>query len=789
MTAVWRRARADFRARFGSMVALTLLVGLGAATVMTFAAGARRTDSAYPRFTRAYRAADLIIPDFPQQFGSTFADLDFTQVARLPQVAAAGVQHFLAVSNPVQSVVSEDVPAGVTVDRFKILEGRTPTSNDEAMIGFDYARRSHLHVGSRLTLQFAVTFTRFIPVTVRVVGIEASAGEFPPQISNNNPGVGSPIHISPALARSLIAKGVFTFPSQLVRLRNGAKDSKTFNDELNALAQGKPQVSQNEDAQAVNVQRSIHLQAVALWIVGALVGLIVLLIFSQLLARQATLDATDSATLRALGMTRSQVWLAGMGRMAAIGMAGGLIGMLGAFVASPLMPIGVARVAEPSSGLSFDVFILGLIACGVVVMVLALSAWPVWKSTRGIARDVAHSERPSVVSRAAAALSFRPSVSTGIRLALEPGRGSTEVPVRSSLLSVVLAIVALTGALTFGASLNHLLATPRLYGWNWDVHVTTNDANDNDAALKLLLADPRIEDVANDDTPPVVLNNKFHFDLLGLDQKKGTILPVVVDGHAPVNAGEIALGVRTIKEAHLHIGSLVTMYISAIKPVPAQFRVVGTVVIPPTSDTARLGEGAVTAGGATPRMAPPHFQIPPQTDLFLNFAPGVNKRQAEADLTKTFGDQYTLLYAQRPTDLVNFGQVQNLPLLLAALVALLAAATLAHTLATSIRRRRRDLAILKMLGFVPPQVRATVAWQATTFVSTALLIGIPVGIVAGRLVWTGFANILGAVSEPITPSIRLALTVASAIVLANVIAVIPAFVAGRMRPAAALREE
>ena len=175
--------------------------------------------------------------------------------------------------------------------------------------------------------------------------------------------------------------------------------------------------------------------------------------------------------------------------------------------------------------------------------------------------------------------------------------------------------------------------------------------------------------------------------------------------------------------------------------------------------------------------------------IHLDEAETMVQKAVEADLRDKFGDQYTLLFPQRPTDLVNFGQVQNLPLLLAGLVALLAAATLAHTLATSIRRRRRDFAILKMLGFVPPQVRSTVAWQATTFVSVALLIGIPVGIAVGRVVWTAFATQLGTVPEPATPPVRLLLTIAGAIVLANVIAAIPAVIAGRMRPAPALRAE
>ena len=94
-----------------------------------------------------------------------------------------------------------------------------------------------------------------------------------------------------------------------------------------------------------------------------------------------------------------------------------------------------------------------------------------------------------------------------------------------------------------------------------------------------------------------------------------------------------------------------------------------------------------------------------------------------------------------------------------------------------------------MLGFVPRQVRWTVAWQATTFVSTALLIGLPVGIAIGRVIWTAFAHQLGTLAEPVTPAVQLILTIPAAVVLSNLIAAAPAVMAGRMKPAPALRAE
>ena len=108
---------------------------------------------------------------------------------------------------------------------------------------------------------------------------------------------------------------------------------------------------------------------------------------------------------------------------------------------------------------------------------------------------------------------------------------------------------------------------------------------------------------------------------------------------------------------------------------------------------------------------------------------------------------------------------------------------------TSIRRRRRDLSILKALGFSPAQVREAVAWQATTFALLAVAVGLPLGVAAGRLSWSAFANHLGALSEPVTPALPLVATVAATVLVANLIAAVPASIAGRTRPAVVLRSE
>ena len=50
MRAAWYVARTELRARWGSVIVLTLIVGIVGAVVLASIAGARRTSSAFDRF-------------------------------------------------------------------------------------------------------------------------------------------------------------------------------------------------------------------------------------------------------------------------------------------------------------------------------------------------------------------------------------------------------------------------------------------------------------------------------------------------------------------------------------------------------------------------------------------------------------------------------------------------------------------------------------------------------------------------------------------------------------------
>ena len=155
----------------------------------------------------------------------------------------------------------------------------------------------------------------------------------------------------------------------------------------------------------------------------------------------------------------------------------------------------------------------------------------------------------------------------------------------------------------------------------------------------------------------------------------------------------------------------------------------------------------------------------------------------------TFGDGViSVAGPSKSADIESLARVRSNPLILAGLLGAVAAFAVGHALVVSVTRRRRDLAVLRTIGFSPRQVSLTVGWQATTVALIAGGIGIPVGILLGRIAWSAVARQLGVVDDPVVPLAVLA-TIPFAIIFANLVAVVPGWRAARLRPSEILRAE
>jgi hypothetical protein len=678
----------------------------------------------------------------------------------------------------------------------KMLSGRLPGPNSttEVAVGYQAHQDPAVHIGS--TIQLRMVRSRvdpfsfngshpdprqlLAPVRVKVVGTFLQQGEFQGSAD---------VYVGPALYRQLVV-GSATFVALLVRLQHGSADYPAFS---------KGVMSRTPDAflfgsldEASFVRRQTHVLSLALWLFAALAAAVTLLIVAQVMARQVFLGSLEVPTLRALGMTRGQVFAVSLVRSAMVGILGACVAVAAAVALSPLTPIGsLARLAEPSPGLAFDPTILLLGAAGLAISVIVVAAIPAWRAAnvRGDALGLARFDeqlRPSTLAATVARGGFPISAVTGVRLAVERGRGRTAVPVRSTLLVVGLSVAALIAAMTFATSLSHLLATPRLYGWDFDTGVGAAFGGPELASkiVPVLRSDPNIAAYGAGDIQSFVeLGPDRHgvrANVWAFDQLKGEAHPTVVAGRWPQATDEIALGSTTMRDAGTAIGGTVR---AAGPHGSTVLRVVGQVVVPDDGFAPGLSEGA----GMTLQGLRTIIPGAPANVFPIELKPGVSVSRELASLTPRLPPGATSDPPNPGATLAALVPVKALPVLMALLLALAGAATLSHTLLTSIRRRRRDLAILKTLGFGRRQVTAAIAWQATTMATLALLIGIPVGIAAGRLVWTVFASALGVVPEPVVALGAVLLLVPAVLIVGILIAVVPARSASRTRPVVMLR--
>jgi FtsX-like permease family len=801
VSAVWMRLRSELRTRWRAWLGLALLIGLAGAAASAAAAGARRTETAYPRFVQAQNGYDLITGGFPGNIDPARALAKMEAIPEVAQWARVDVAASVAIlpsgrvapAPELMAVTDLTGRAGFRLNRFKVISGRMLNlrAPGEAMIDFPTADREDLRLGS--IVKFIVGDTNAShprTAAVRIVGIVASPGQFPAVGASSASGS---VYVTPAFVAS---NGIRPSPgdaSLLIRLRHGAADGEAFLRHKAAAGLGTVDIPEVQQVQTAGIQRSIRLESQALWALCVLTGLAAFAIVGQSLARQTYLDSADFPVLWALGFSRAQLVSLGIARAAMIGMAAACMVVPVAVLLSPLTPVGLAKIAEPDPGFAVDAWPLGLGAALAAFLTVLASAVPAWTAARTATRP----ERPGsgrgrspalvhALSRAWQA----PAMAAGIRMALQPGRGRTAVPVRSAIFGATLGVAALTASLVFAASLGHLLNTPRLAGFTWDAFVSVEGGLPKAAAA--LRADPKIAGYTRGGFTGVRIGQLRLMTLvLG---GSGPAQPVITAGAAPAASDEVALGASTMRDARTRIGQAVDVVADQAEghPKPVRMRVVGTVIVPPSPFLAvKLGEGAAMTLPGYLRTDPGAARQQGGLPFLVRFAPGVSRDAGLAavshDITGLPNPYVTA--AERPANVVSLASIAGLPVALSGLLALIAAGTLAHTLASSTRRRRRDLAIFKTLGFLRRQVRQAVAWQATTIAAIALLAGLPIGIAGGRGAWHYFAAQLGVLPEPAVPPAAILIAIPGALVMANLIAAAPARAAGRTQPATVLRTE
>ncbi|MDT4985375.1 MAG: putative transport system permease protein, partial [Pseudonocardiales bacterium] len=134
-------------------------------------------------------------------------------------------------------------------------------------------------------------------------------------------------------------------------------------------------------------------------------------------------------------------------------------------------------------------------------------------------------------------------------------------------------------------------------------------------------------------------------------------------------------------------------------------------------------------------------------------------------------------------------QVRVLPIVLGLFLALLAVGAVGHALATAVRRRSHDIAVLRALGMTQSQCRWVVVTQASVLAVIGLLFGVPLGLAIGRTVWRVVADYTPVQYVPPMAVWALLLVGPAALLIANLLAAWPGHRAARLRIAHILRTE
>jgi hypothetical protein len=816
MRAVMDVAAHELRARWRSWMVLVALLAVAGGAVLAAAAGALRTESAYPRLLKASKASDVLVAPYGPGLGGYYGAL-----ARLPGVAAVApvvglnlgpLGHGVLAERTANVMAPIDGKLGQVLEIPKVLAGRLPAAGRAGEIVVDQrgAAMMGLQVGSVLTMRAVPNGpppganpadrgpARPSLLRERVVGIVVTRGSVLPVTEQDK---APTIVATPALFHRLGVSYV-GYSGAFVKLRPGAS-AEEFRQRAQSITRrfsdtGGHVLLADENAQALTIQHAIKPEAITLALFALVLAVTALLIVGQAAIRLLATGSRNNLALAALGMTRGQLMAAGLAEVGAAAAAGALAAAGVAVAASPLMPIGAARLAEPDPGVSADMTVMAAGAAAIVVLLVARTAWQAWRIAStggpGSGRPAATDPWSRFTARLAGA-GAPVSMTAGVRLALEPGRGRTAVPARSALAGTALSVLTVTAALTFGASLLHLVNTPRLYGQRWDATIDLQFATITPADTGHRLASqPGITGWTFGNHGIIGIGGHV-IPAIGLAAGKGPLLsPTLLQGRPPRADNEIVLGTSTLRQIGRHVGQRVTVTVNRR---PLRARIVGRAVFPnfgqgsftPTD----LGQGAQTTAALLklPPEVSPGFQF-----VLLSFQPGPRRAADIASFHRsmtgfchTIQQSTCVVTSQRPNGVTNYTSIDRTPAILATVLAVIGAAVLGQFIVVSGRRRRRDFAILKALGMSRRQVSMITAWQASTVTGLALLAGLPLGVAAGRWSWALFCRGLGLPVVAITPVWSVLIMVPVAIVIANALAFWPGRETARLNPADVLRAE
>lgn len=782
----WMIAKSEWRARWRSLAVIALVGWLGAtATVAAFAAS-RRADTSFDRLLDATGTANAT--------GFIEGPVDGSAFVRLGEID--GVEGGAAGSMFIVGPASGDLVAGGNVIGVSIrhpfgkslsavlTEGRLldQSAVDEINVNEAFAEVTGLGAGDRFDL---VSYT---PEEVERAEETGETPETPggPTIPVTIAGVGRGAEdVSDVSDPLIIVSAAFADRYQdeignlstIVLLRI---DERRFDEVQAAVSDVFPslELERAEDFGA-RVRDGLAVQRIALLLFAAVAGAAGLLAVMQNVRRFVALTLAERDALRAIGASRRMEFTAAGLTLLPAAACTAFLSVAAAIVVAPLLVTGLARQAEPDPGPWIDPLVA---VAGVLLVIAAFGA------TGAIAVALNRVESRDNTATFAATLGkrlhLRAEAATGVRFALDSGRASGGVPTRSAVIGAAVGVAAVVATLTLSASIDGLLERPEDWGATFDLLVEAPDGTD--AATRLAEAAAEVDGVVavamNQyiDTDETV--SSLTFGDRTIPQEFETIRPVkgvipvsIVEGRAPIRASEIVVGERVLELLGAEIGDRVTAYAANTR---VDRTIVGTLIAPGIDEIdksafltpeglddittdARSGAVLVDGGDTDPEV--------------------LAQRLAGAELE--------VRPIPAPSSIDNLDEIGSLPAFVASFLAVLSVVAGVSAMVLTIRRRRREIAVLRSLGFVRRQVIGAIGAQSATLTLLALVAGLPLGIVAGRTVYGLLGANVGFLVQTTVPPVGLAAVVAGALLAAVLATLAVAPSAVRPSPAATLRTE
>jgi hypothetical protein len=795
----------SWRTRWRSLIVLAIMIGLTGAIVFAAVAGARRSTSALDRFHDVAQTLDV----FVAADVTTAEPPGLLDLLDSPLVESTNDLAFLFADVDEFGVMfAHTSRRGLNVEQGVLLDGRRadPDEPDEVTLPESAAKKVGLRVGDlfefgSLSKQQgeALMSTGEEPtsldgpyLSLRVVGIIRTGFDL------NALGEGTALIVTtPAFWDKYGSEIGVGSRSHMLRLADEPRALDQFTAEVATVYGGEHLPSINVGQGEDTIADSISVVTAALVAMALVIAVAGLLWISSATARHQRVAAPDIDVLRALGTTTGERRVLFFGCVVP-GLVGGvLLAPVLAVALSPLFPVGTARRVDPDPGLHADSVTL---LAGTIALVAVLGFIAVIAASRLVAtgqrREPGVLRVPRLVDRAARSL--RPAPGTGVRFALSaPSRASA--PVRPALVGALVGVVGLVAVAVIGASLDRLVDVPARWGTTWDVavHAAAFVAYEGDPQSapepdrEAILSDPDIEAAAF-----VLYDEQITIDgvqaiSMAIDPVKGGMGPTVIDGRAPSADDEIAVGRDTLNDVGVELDTMVT--VTSRSQVAEKFRIVGVIAFPTLGEPTAVATGAsLTAAGGDRLLLGTGGDDVGTPYVVLRWAPGLANVDALARRgieSNGSGFNAVVIAPTAPPEVNGLVDVEQFPLLAGAALAALGVIATSHALIVTVRRRRVELGVLSALGFAPAQRRAVILGQATTITVIALVVGVPLGALVGRVVWSAMATSMGVANDASFPIAQLAIGALGFVVVLNAIASFPARWASRLRVADALRAE